>query len=66
MIAGLVLAAGAGRRFGSRSKLLAELDGRPLLEYAVRAQCDVPEISRVVVVLGARAAEVLKRRARSS
>lgn len=61
MIAGLVLAAGAGRRFGSGSKLLAELDGRPLLEHAVRAQCDVPEISRVVVVLGAQAAGILKR-----
>jgi CTP:molybdopterin cytidylyltransferase MocA len=61
VIAGLVLAAGAGTRFGSDSKLLAELDGRPLLDYAIRAQCDVPEIERVVVVLGSRAAEIADR-----
>lgn len=59
MIAGLVLAAGAGTRFGERSKLLAELDGRPLLEHAVRAQCAVPELQRVVVVLGASAGEIV-------
>jgi CTP:molybdopterin cytidylyltransferase MocA len=57
----LVLAAGAGTRFGERSKLLAELDGRPLLEYAVAAQCAVTELERVVVVLGASAEEILSR-----
>ncbi len=61
-IAGLVLAAGAGTRFRSGGfKLLAELDGRPLVEWAVRAQCAVPSLSRVVVVLGARADAVLER-----
>lgn len=59
MIAGLILAAGAGTRFGSESKLLAPLDGRPLVEYAIRAQCDVDELERIVVVLGAHAQEVL-------
>lgn len=59
MIAGLVLAAGAGTRFGGTgSKLLAELDGRPLLEHAVRAQTAVGALERVVVVLGASAAEI--------
>jgi molybdenum cofactor cytidylyltransferase len=62
VIAGLILAAGDGSRFGGEhSKLLAELDGRPLLEYAVVAQCAVPELSRVVVVLGASADEILAR-----
>lgn len=56
MIAGLVLAAGAGVRFGSdETKLLADLGGRPLIEWAVSAQCEVPELEEVVVVLGARA-----------
>lgn len=59
MICGLILAAGAGTRFVGRSKLLAELDGRPLLAHAVAAQCQVPELQRVVVVLGAGASEVL-------
>ena len=58
---GLILAAGAGTRFAGARKLLAELDGRPLLEHAVRAQCAVPEVERVVVVLGAHAEEILGR-----
>jgi CTP:molybdopterin cytidylyltransferase MocA len=52
---GLVLAAGAGERFGG-PKQLAQLDGRPLLEHALSA---VESLDRVVVVLGAHAAEVL-------
>jgi CTP:molybdopterin cytidylyltransferase MocA len=55
LLAGLILAAGAGTRFGTEPKLLAELHGRPLLEHAIRAQCAVPELERVVVVLGAHA-----------
>jgi CTP:molybdopterin cytidylyltransferase MocA len=55
---GLILAAGAGTRFGHEPKLLAELDGRPLLQYAVRAQCGVAELERVVVVLGYHAEEL--------
>jgi len=62
VIAGLILAAGAGTRFGSaESKLLAELDGRPLLEHAVRAQCAVSSVQRVVVVLGHQAHALLSR-----
>jgi molybdenum cofactor cytidylyltransferase len=56
---GLILAAGAGSRYGSSPKLLAELDGRPLLEHAIAAQCGVPALERVVVVLGAHAQEIL-------
>ena len=58
MIGGLVLAAGAGSRFGDEPKQLADLGGRPLLEWAVRAQCDAPALERVVVVLGASAARI--------
>src|SRR6185437_10811575 len=47
-IGALVLAAGEGRRFGG-TKQLAELDGRPLLSYALAA---VAGISPRVVVLG--------------
>jgi CTP:molybdopterin cytidylyltransferase MocA len=57
VIAGVVLAAGGGSRFGG-AKQLAELDGRPLLEHAIRSIEAVPAIERVVVVLGARADEV--------
>jgi molybdenum cofactor cytidylyltransferase len=61
VIAGLILAAGEGARFGPEPKLLAELDGRPLLDHAVRAQCAVPALERIVVVLGAHADRVLAR-----
>jgi CTP:molybdopterin cytidylyltransferase MocA len=54
--AGVVLAAGGSRRFGG-PKQLAELNGRPLLEHAVRAMAAA--VDRVVVVLGARADEVV-------
>lgn len=56
-IGGLVLAAGAGTRFGGR-KQLAELDGSPLLEHALRAMTAAP-VGRVVVVLGALVEEVI-------
>jgi len=59
MTAGLILAAGAGTRFGEQPKLLATVEGRPLLEYTIRAQCGVPELDRIVVVLGAHAAGIL-------
>jgi CTP:molybdopterin cytidylyltransferase MocA len=61
LIGGLILAAGAGTRFGEQSKLLAELEGRPVLEHAVAAQCAVAELERVVVVLGAAWKEILAR-----
>jgi CTP:molybdopterin cytidylyltransferase MocA len=57
LIGGLVLAAGAGERFGGR-KQLAELGGRPLLEHVLIAMEAAP-LDRVAVVLGAHAAEVI-------
>jgi CTP:molybdopterin cytidylyltransferase MocA len=56
LIGGLVLAAGAGTRFGT-SKQLAMLDGQPLLEHAIRAMTASP-VGRVVVVLGSGADEI--------
>jgi CTP:molybdopterin cytidylyltransferase MocA len=57
VIGGIVLAAGAGLRFGG-GKQLALLDGRPLLEHAVRAITSAP-VGRVIVVLGAESERVL-------
>ena len=48
-IGGIVLAAGEGKRFGG-PKQVAVLDGRPLLEHAVRAMLAVPALDPVVVV----------------
>jgi CTP:molybdopterin cytidylyltransferase MocA len=53
-VGALVLAAGAGRRFGG-TKQLAPLDGRPLLEHALRA---VEGLTPRVVVLGHAADQV--------
>ena len=55
--AGVVLAAGAGRRFGSL-KQVAELGGAPLLQHAIDAMLAVPALDPVVVVLGAEAERV--------
>jgi len=60
-VAGLILAAGAGTRFGDRSKLLADVAGRPVLQWSVDAQCAVAQLERVVVVLGAHADEIAGR-----
>ncbi|MEU3861780.1 nucleotidyltransferase family protein [Streptomyces sp. NPDC028722] len=59
-VAGLLLAAGGGRRLGGRPKALLAHRGRPLVEHAVgvlrAAGC-----GRIHVVLGARADEVRRR-----
>ena len=57
-VGGLILAAGEGRRFGA-TKQLAELRGRPLLEYALEAMIAV---SPRVVVLGHAADEIVAAR----
>ena len=51
-IAGVVLAAGASRRFGAQ-KLLAPLDGKPLVRWAVEHMVAAPLASTLVVVGGA-------------
>lgn len=53
---GLVLAAGAGSRFGDAPKLLADLHGRPVLQHVVDAA--LAALPRVVVVLGHAADEI--------
>jgi CTP:molybdopterin cytidylyltransferase MocA len=57
VIAGVVLAAGEGRRFGG-GKQLAELEGRPLLEHALAASAEGGLEPRFVV-LGANAQRIL-------
>lgn len=59
-VAGLLLAAGGGRRLGGRPKALLPYAGRPLVEHAVRA-LRAGGCGPVHVVLGAAAAEVRER-----
>ncbi len=59
MIGAVILAAGAGTRFGQAPKLLADLCGRPVLEHSIAAVCAVPECERIIVVLGANATVLL-------
>ena len=56
-VAGLLLAAGGGRRLGGRPKALLEHHGRPLVEYAVRMLRE-GGCTPVHVVLGAAAGRV--------
>ncbi|TXS57960.1 NTP transferase domain-containing protein [Streptomyces sp. t39] len=57
VVAGLLLAAGGGRRLGGRPKALLPHRGRPLVEHAVRTLRD-GGCGPVHVVLGAAAARV--------
>ncbi|MGW1721904.1 nucleotidyltransferase family protein [Streptomyces sp. NPDC002306] len=59
-VAGLLLAAGGGRRLGGRPKALLVHRGRPLVEHAV-AVLRAAGCARVHVVLGAEAATVRER-----
>ncbi|WP_328660031.1 nucleotidyltransferase family protein [Streptomyces sp. NBC_00334] len=61
-VAGLLLAAGGGRRLGGRPKALLEHCGRPLVEHAVEV-LRAAGCARVHVVLGARADDVRARAA---
>ncbi|MGI5446217.1 nucleotidyltransferase family protein [Streptomyces sp. CA-243310] len=60
VIAGLLLAAGGGRRLGGRPKALLSHHGRPLVENAVRVLREAG-CGPLHVVLGASAAEVRER-----
>jgi CTP:molybdopterin cytidylyltransferase MocA len=60
LVAGLLLAAGGGRRMGGRPKALLPLHGRPLVEHAVQALRD-GGCAYVHVVLGASADQVRAR-----
>ena len=55
MIAGLLLAAGGARRFGSQ-KLVASLDNVPLVRHAAEALAS--EVDELIVVVGSEAAAV--------
>ncbi|GGV85522.1 nucleotidyltransferase family protein [Streptomyces massasporeus] len=59
-VAGLLLAAGGGRRLGGRPKALLPHRGRPLVEHAVRVLRE-GGCATVHVVLGARAGDVRTR-----
>jgi molybdenum cofactor cytidylyltransferase len=57
MISGLLLAAGGARRFGSQ-KLVAELEGEPLVRHAALALAR--ETDELIVVVGSEAAAVTR------
>ena len=58
-VAGIVLAAGAGTRFGGPVKQLHLLDGRPMLEHVLATMAEAG-LDEVIVVLGANAGAVLE------
>lgn len=57
----LILAAGSGSRFGDDPKLLADLEGTPVLGHVVRNVRAVPSFNRIVLVLGAHADAIRER-----
>lgn len=56
-VAGLLLAAGTSSRFGSENKLLATIDGEPVVRHAARTLVE-SGVQSVLVVLGHEAGEV--------
>ncbi|MEQ1918788.1 MAG: nucleotidyltransferase family protein [Elusimicrobiota bacterium] len=58
-IPGLVLAAGRGKRFGAASKMLAAIDGRPVLRHVVESAL-ASRLDPVILILGAGAEDGLK------
>jgi molybdenum cofactor cytidylyltransferase len=56
-IGGLILAAGEARRFGAQ-KLLARLDGRPLVQHVIDA-ANASSLEDIVLVVGANAEELV-------
>jgi molybdenum cofactor cytidylyltransferase len=56
-VAGVVLAAGLSRRMGKRNKLVAEIDGKPMVRRVVETAL-AAGLDRVVVVIGHGAADV--------
>jgi len=60
LIGGVILAAGAGRRFGG-PKQLASFAGRPLLERPLRNVAACASVDSSIVVLGAHAERILER-----
>lgn len=59
-VAALLLAAGQSRRFGAQDKLLADLDGVPLVAHAARALSGAGPDLRLAVVSSASVADVLR------
>lgn len=58
-VAGVLLAAGTGARFGSEQKLLATLEGQPIVHHGVRPLLEADaDVDPVVAVLGHRSDEV--------
>jgi molybdenum cofactor cytidylyltransferase len=57
-IAGVLLAAGTSSRYGDENKLLAELDGEPLVRHAARTLL-AASVDPVVVVVGHEADRVI-------
>jgi molybdenum cofactor cytidylyltransferase len=56
-VAGVVLAGGTSSRFGAANKLLAELDGEPLVRHAARTFLDAG-LDETIAVLGYEAEDV--------
>jgi CTP:molybdopterin cytidylyltransferase MocA len=63
-VGGLILAAGAGRRFAETDegaiKQLADFRDRPMMQWSIDAHCAVAELDRVLVVLGANADTIVR------
>lgn len=56
-VVGVLLAAGTSTRFGDRNKLLADLDGEPLVRHAARTLLDA-DLLEIVAVVGYEAGAV--------
>ena len=61
----IILAAGRGNRLNDKTnninKCMLELNGKPILEYNIQRAAEIPEINKIIIVVGYKADDIISR-----